>query len=236
MLLVLIPALILSLTPSVIAAQTQSTPSSYQTAQMQFLETYGAMPDGMKPSEAEAWSVVQAYPAIPTNAELANLVSDEPSVTTAAPSKQVPNIAKVGPSKVPPGNCSVYNITTIKSPLYDYDIEFRWGRGVVQVFWICQNMNFVCNINTGKISLPNTFGNEGVTIFGDLLWHYVGYNMQDNMPKWIYMTGTDTFLFSQTFGWGYGPVSGQYSFHMYIQDFCNSWKNGGPFATGGYES
>jgi hypothetical protein len=231
-LLGLIPALILAITPSVAAAQAQLMPSSYQTAQMQFLESYGTMPSGLQPTASEAWSVVQAYPTVPTSSELTNTVPDAPLV---ASSVQAPDAVKVASSVQAPSNCMVSNKST-KSPWYNYDITFKWSRGLSELFWICQNMDFSCNVNTGKIKQVSTFGNDGLTKLGHLLWHYVGYDTQDGMPKWIYTSNSATILFQQTFGWGYGPISGQYSFNMYITDTCNSWKNGGPNATGGYTS
>lgn len=216
--------MVLAITPSVAAAQAKPVPTSYQRAQMQFLELFGTMPNGAKPNASEAWSVVQQYPSVPTNSELANVAYDATSVAQSAPTGPVPSL----------DSSSSAASTAKPNPWDDYWITFKWGRGLPELFWISQTMAFNCNTNTGAITHLNSWGAYSVTTVGSFLWHHVGFDNQDGMPKWDYPI--QTYYFIQTFGWGYGPISGQYSFDMYITWACHSWSQGGPIATGGYTS
>ena len=226
------------LSPTVSGAQvthkTASGPTAKQKSQMQYLMTYGHEANGKAPTSAQAFAVVKKYPSVPTMAEAAAEGLIPPSgssthATTAGPS---------GPSAQLIGQSSLATVSTPKTGIvwHPTSADKIWQLGAPhakEIGWN-QTLRWKFNANHNVICCQSTSGYPWVAPWISWLWHYSGEYTSDGYPRW--QTGGGgayykyiEYEFIETFGWGYGPVSGSFNMQMWIAGFANGSSQNGYF-------
>ena len=197
-----------------------SKASAIHQSQIEFLETYGYLANGTRPGYAIALATVIAHPNVPTMAEAKSFGMENITVNLVS----TPNTA------LQP------NASTGTSDIQTYTSGYTWWHGpsfARGLGWV-QDMTITCNTKTNKILSRSTSGYWYVSTWASWVWHYTGEYSSDGYPKWIYGGGGNKprwvkYLLIETFGWGYGPISGQLAMRMYIIGYTNGKITGGNF-------
>ena len=202
-----------------VSATTKVKVTVTQKSQIAVLENFGHLSNGAKPSYNQALATVIAYPSVPTMAEAKALGIADSSVNVATVSLtlQPSTTDKTSDNRIVTGK-----YTWVHGP------SFAQGLG-----WV-QKLRIIYNTKTNEVRHLSTRGYWFISTWASWGWNYTGEYSSDGYPYWCVGGGgkilrTVKYSFIETFGWGYGPISGSLLMRMYIIGAANGYITGGTF-------
>ncbi len=168
-------------------------PTAKQKSQMQYLETYGHEPDGKPPTAAQAQAVVEKYPSVPT------MALAEP--TTTLPTSH--------------GDDATTRAMQTRS------ISRDWRPGWLKEIGWHEAVAWRFNAALNHVCCHSLHGYPWIATWASWLWSYDGSQTTNGYPYWSSWSAPGYYTEMEwhdieNFHWGYGPVSGGQSLHLWL--------------------